>query len=431
MPIDPELGFTADVIRDANRFVGRTELIRQCILALNSSTGLISVFGKRGVGKSSLLRQIQQMALGDYTLAKRAGLIKFIPDKPRTYLTVYYSCDALINDGKGLLSRLCTDQSAEDSLLRLVPDEGKEIVEFTRSKEVSAGADLKVVNWGAKGVESTKYAKVVPNDIVQTFRNYVEAIVTHQVKKRMKRDALLIILDEFDVIENKTGIGSLIKSLTTPEVKFAICGIGKDLSDLVEDHASVERLIEQGVLPVKPMPLAESEEIITRACGLFKGLIDFAPGISIRIAELGQGYPYFVQLIGKQCVNEANACNTNLVDDEILGKVIEDLKSGKAFPTLEAAYQRAIGNSKDRQLLLHLLADQPSEQSKFSDEVGRIVLKTARQDAEDLDVQYVDQLIPRLVEKKYGPVLERVNERQGTYEFVNPVLRQYVRLREF
>ena len=145
MPIDPELGFTADVIRDANRFVGRTELIRQCILALNSSTGLISVFGKRGVGKSSLLRQIQQMALGDYTLAKRAGLIKFIPDKPRTYLTVYYSCDALINDGKGLLSRLCTDQSAEDSLLRLVPDEGKEIVEFTRSKEVSAGADLKVV----------------------------------------------------------------------------------------------------------------------------------------------------------------------------------------------------------------------------------------------------------------------------------------------
>lgn len=431
MIIDPELGFTADVIRDPSRFVGRTELIRQCILALNSSTGLISVFGKRGVGKSSLLRQIQQMALGDYTLAKRAGLVKSIPNKPRTYLTVYYSCDALIKDGRELLSRLCTDQSAEDGLLRLVPDEGKEIVEFTRSKEISAGADLKVINWGAKGIESTKYAKVVPNDIVQTFRNFLDAIVTHQVKKRMKRDALLIILDEFDVIENKTGIGSLIKSLTTPEVKFAICGIGKDLSDLVDDHASVERLIEQGVLPVKPMPLAESEEIITRASDLFKGLMQFSTGIATKIAELGQGYPYFVQLIGKQCVNEANSCNTNLINDLILDKVVEDLKSGRAFPTLEAAYQRAIGNSKDRQLLLHLLADQPSEQSQFSDEVGRIVLKTARQDAEDLDVQYVDQLIPRLVEKRYGPILERVNERQGTYEFVNPVLRQYVRLRQF
>lgn len=431
MPIDPEMGFTADVIRDPSRFVGRTDLIRDCILAINAPTGLISVYGKRGVGKSSLLRQIQQMALGEYTLAKRAGISHLIPHSPRTYLTAYYSCDSLIKDGKDLLSRLCNDQSAEDSLLRLVPDEGKEIVEFTRSKEVSAGADLKVINWGAKGVDSTKYAKVVPGDIVQTFRNFVDAIVTHQVKKRMKRDGLLILLDEFDVIENKDGIGSLIKSLTTPEVKFAICGIGRDLTDLVSDHASIERLIEQGVLPVKPMSIPESEGIISRAEELFKGAVQFERGISKQIAELGQGYPYFVQLIGKQCINEINMRNSEMVDQSVLDKVISDLKSGKAFPTLEAAYQRAIGNSKDRQLLLHLLADQPTEQSLFSDEVGRIVLKTARQDAEDLDIQYVDQLIPRLVEKKYGPVLERVTERQGTYEFVNPVLRQYIKLREF
>lgn len=431
MPIDPELGFTADVIRDPSRFVGRTELIRDCILAINSPTGLISVFGKRGVGKSSLLRQIQQIALGEYILAKRAGLTYLIPPKPRTYLTVYYSCDSLIRDGRDLLSRLCNDQSAEDSLLRLVPNEGKEIVEFTRSKEVSAGADLKVINWGAKGIESTKYAKIIPDDIVQTFRNFIDAVVTHQVKKRMKRDALLIILDEFDVIQNKDGIGSLIKSLTTPEVKFAICGIGKDLSDLVHDHGSIERLIEQGVLPIKTMPLEESKEIIFRSMELFKGLISFQPEIVSRIAELGQGYPYFVQLIGKQCVSEANIRNSKIVDDTVFEKVLSDLKTGKAFPTLEAAYQRAIGNSTDRQLLLHLLADQTSEETMFSDEIGRIVLKTARRDAEDLDIQYVDQLIPRLIEKKYGPVLERVTERQGTYEFVNPVLRQYIKLREF
>ena len=97
MFVNPEIGFTADVIRDPSRFVGRTELIRDCIAALNSATGLITVFGKRGVGKSSLLRQIQQMALGEYALAKKAGLTHLIPAKPRTYLTVYYSCDSLIN----------------------------------------------------------------------------------------------------------------------------------------------------------------------------------------------------------------------------------------------------------------------------------------------------------------------------------------------
>ena len=426
MAIDPEIGFTADVIRDPGRFVGRTELIRDCITALNAATGLISVYGKRGVGKSSLLRQVQQMALGEYTLVKRAGLTNLIPARPRTYLTVYYTCDSLIKNGKDLISRLVNDQDAEDGLLRLVPNDGKDIVEFARSKEVSAGADLKVVSWGAKGIESSKYAKVVANDVIQTFRNFVNAVVDHQVHRRMKRDGLLIILDEFDVIENKQGLGALIKSLTTPEVKFAVCGVGRDLADLIADHASVERLIEQGVLAVKPMSLAESEGIIHRAAELFRGAVRFSPGIASKIADLAQGYPYFVQLIGKQCVSEMNSRGGDVIDDEIFSAVVHGLKTGKAFPTLESAYQRAIGGSDGRQLLLQLLAEQSSEAS-FTDEIGRVVLKNSRTVAEELGVQFVDQVMPRLVEAKYGPVLERVN--QGVYEFVNPVLRQYIRLR--
>jgi hypothetical protein len=46
--IDPEIGFTSDVIRDPRRFVGRVDLIRNCINALNTSLSLIAVFGKRG-----------------------------------------------------------------------------------------------------------------------------------------------------------------------------------------------------------------------------------------------------------------------------------------------------------------------------------------------------------------------------------------------
>jgi len=378
------------------------------------------------VGKSSLLRQIQQMALGDNTLAKNAGLSTIVPKRPRTYLTVYYTCDSLIKDGKDLIARLINDQDPEDGLLRLVPNDGKEIIEFTRTKEVSGGADLKVVSWGAKGIEASKYAKVVPGDSVQSFRNFVSAIVDHQVHRRMKRDSLLIILDEFDTIENKQGIGSLIKSLTTPNVKFAVCGVGRDLADLIDDHASVDRLMEQGILPVKPMTLAESEGIITKAAELFNGQIRFAPGIAAKIAELGQGYPYFVQLIGKQCVNEVNSRGTDFIDDDIIDVVVAGLKAGKAFPSLERAYKRAIGDSESRQLLLQLLAEQATE-SSFTDEIGRVILKDSRTVAEELGVQFIDQVVPRLVDPKYGPVLERVD--QGVYEFVNPVLRQYIRLR--
>ncbi|MGA8148633.1 MAG: ATP-binding protein [Gallionellaceae bacterium] len=427
--IDPEIGFTSDAIKDPVRFVGRTELIRRCVQGLNSPVSLLAIYGKRGVGKSSLLRQIQQLALGDYTLVKRAGLTHEIPQKPRTFLTVYYSCDSLITSGESLLSRLCNDQDAEDGLLRLVPDDGKELTEFTRTKEVSGGADLKLINWGAKGIESSKYARTVPNDIAQTFRNYVSAIISHQVKKRMGRDGLLILLDEFDVIQDKHGLGSVIKSLTNAEVKFGICGIGQDLNDLVADHASVERLLEQGAIHVKPMASPEARQILDRAEELFQGALTFDEPAKDKICEVAQGYPYFVQMLGRACVSKANQAQTNKISLEVLTMVLDDIKEGIAFPTLESAYQRAIGESDDRKMLLHILADQPEGAAQIEGDVGRVFLKDARKDANDLKVEFVDQLLPRLLDKKFGPVLRSVPEGRGIYEFVNPVFRLYVRLR--
>lgn len=427
--IDPEIGFTSDVIKDSQRFVGRANTIRDCINALSSPVSLIAIYGKRGVGKSSLLRQVQQMALGDYSLAERAGLAHELPSRPRTYVTVYYSCDSLISNGIGLLQRLCNDQDDEDGLLRLVPNDGKEIVEFTRTKEVKAGADLKVINWGTKGIEASKYARVVPGDDVQTFRNFVSSIVTHQVHKRMKRDSLLILLDEFDVIKDKSGVGSLIKSLTSAEVKFGICGIGHDLYELVEDHASIERLLEQGAIPVAPMPEYELNGVFTRAEELFEGKMRFEDSVKKSAVSISQGYPYFAQLLGKACVTKSNEKNSSVVTDEIYKLVLDDIKTGRAFPTLERLYQRAIGNSQDRQLLLHLLAEQPEDHTIFSDDIGRIILRKTRQEAETFNIQYIDQLLPRLLDKNYGPILNRIPEKPGVYEFVNPIFRLYVQLR--
>jgi Cdc6-like AAA superfamily ATPase len=427
--IDPEIGFTSDVIRDPERFVGRTDLISDCIRALNSPLGLIAIYGKRGVGKSSLLRQVQQMALGDYNLATKAGLGHLIPGRPRRCLTVFYTCDSLIKSGQDLVSRLCNDQNQEDGLLRLVPDDGKELVEFTRAKEIDAGADLKLVKWGVKGIEGSKYARTVPGDIIQTFRNFVTAIVAHQVSGRMKREGLLILLDEFDVITDKSGLGSLIKSLSSESVKFAICGVARDLNGLVKDHASVERLLEEGAIHVRPMPPDEARAIVVTANERFKKQMLFDGDAVERIVSLSEGYPYLVQMFGKACVNAANKLSVHIVDAKIVDGIQNDIRSGTAFPTLETQYQKAIGNSEHRQLLLHLLAEQPEDNTFFNDEVGKVVLKTIRADAQDLGVEFIDQLMPRLVDQNYGPVLIRLEDRPGVYEFANPIFRVYVKLR--
>jgi hypothetical protein len=196
--VNPEVGFTSDVIKDPNRFVGRSILIRDSIAALNSSLGLIAIYGRRGVGKSSLTRQVQALANGNYELFRRAGLFHLLPEKPRKYYTVYYQCDSMISNAADLLARLCNDTNAEDGLLRLVPDKGKTLVEFSRASEDSLGLDLKIVNWGNKGQDSSKYANAVAGDLVQTFRNFANSVVDHNNTMFSKRDGVLILLDEFE-----------------------------------------------------------------------------------------------------------------------------------------------------------------------------------------------------------------------------------------
>jgi Cdc6-like AAA superfamily ATPase len=426
--VNPEIGFTSDVIKDPHRFVGRADLIREAIDALNSSLGLIAIYGKRGVGKSSLMRQIQALASGNYELVRRAGLHHLLPSKPRRYYTVYYQCDSNIMNTNDLITRLCNDTNEEDGLLRLVPDKGKELVEFSRSTEGSVGLDLKVINWGGKGQEALKYTNAVPGDLIQTFRNFINSVETNN-KLFGKRDSLLILLDEFDVIRDKTGLGSLIKSLSSEKVKFGICGIGRDLSSLISDHASVGRLIEQGSIFVRPMSYEETSQIFTVATKLFSQKVTFAGQVVEQISELCDGYPYFAQLIGKSCVNEANSQGTNHIDQSILSAVTGKIRSGQAFPKLEAGYQKAIGESDDRAILLALLAEQQEDRTEYDAQLGQVFLSKTRPSAQELGVEYMDQLLPRLIEERYGPILVKIPDTRGSYEFTDPVFRAYVKLR--
>ena len=430
MLLNPEDGFTSAEIRDAKRFVGRSNLIRDCIKALNSPVGLLAVYGRRGVGKSSLLRQIQNMANGDYTIASKAGIYHLVPEKPRRYYTVYYTCDAIISDANSLLTRLCNDQHPEDGLLRLVPDQGKELIEFSRADEGSIGVDLKVVKWGDKGTDSSKYARVVPGDVVQTFRNFVESVVEANNRLFNKRDSVLILLDEFDVLQNKSGLGSLIKSLTSSKVKFGICGIARDLTELVEDHQSVERLLEEGSVDVKPMSPSETRAIFGRAEELYKGRVKFTDAVVDKIVALSDGYPYLAQLIGRACVNRLNELAETEVTWKLFEGVLDDIRSGTVLPTLESAYLRAVGQSEPRRLLLTILAEQTTDSSRYNDDVQRVALRDIRGITQDFEIEHVDQLVPRLIDKKFGPALIRDPDIYGAYEWVNPVLRAYVRLRK-
>lgn len=424
--VDPEAGFTSAVIKDPQRFVGRRKLVESSMRAVGTASSLIAVFGKRGVGKSSLLRQVQTLATGDYELARRAGLHHLVPEHPKRYYTVFYTCDSSIADLQELLLRICTDSDPIDGLLRLVPHKGKELVEFSRSNSDEAALDLKVLKWGSKGEDAEKYSSSLRADTIQTFRNFCSSILQHNNRFWKKRDGVLICIDEFDVIQDKSGIGSLIKSLSSERLKFAISGISDDLTELIADHESVDRLIEQGYAHVRPMDRDETGKIFETAQRLFNEKRVFQDAVVERIFEVSMGYPYFVQLIGKRCVEVSNSVGHDTINTEILDSVLDEIAEGTAFPAMESKYQRAIGDSEARAILLTLLAE---EEVSIDEVLGGISLKKIRTTAQELEIEHMDQLVPRLIDKKFGPALVRKLDQRGTYEFLDPVFRAYVRMR--
>lgn len=178
-----------------------------------------------------------------------------------------------------------------------------------------------------------------------------------------------------------------------------------------------------------PMSPAETRGIFSTAETLFKGKVKFGKDVVDQIVEMSEGFPYFAQLIGKASVQYGNNIGTNDLDKKIFGEVLERIKEGRAFPNLEDQYQLAIGKSKERAMLLVLLAEQRSDSTLYNDEIGRVVLQKTRSAAQGLGIEYIDQLMPRLVEERYGPALVKTSDQRGVYEFSDPVFRAYVKLR--
>jgi hypothetical protein len=76
-----------------------------------------------------------------------------------------------------------------------------------------------------------------------------------------------------------------------------------------------------------------------------------------------------------------------------------------------------------------LIAEQKSDVTQYNEEIGSVVFQRTRSTAQGLGIEYIDQLVPRLVEERYGPVLIKTSEQKGVYEFADPVFRAYVKLR--
>jgi Cdc6-like AAA superfamily ATPase len=397
-------------ITDPERFAGRKAQVEQCYLGLMADGSNLALLGNRGVGKSSLARQLALLATGHNDLLERYEVPH---DRKLDFLTLSYTCGNTIRSTDHLLERLLSSADCLSPWLYDVP-QAKKILEAYNPKFEASVLGIGVGLGGTKSTEVTSEKPGPDHDTASVFTNVVSLLS----KQQPARDGILLIVDEFDQIADKTGFASFLKALATnvPKLKFAIVGVAHDLYDLMKEHQSSDRLFAGGVVPVPAMNAQELGEIIGIAETQIENAIRFDKGARDRLVSLAQGHPYMLHLLGKHSFRSAWRQGRDLIRADDVSSTLRTIAESGADPVLEGRYKKAIQSSPHREAVLRALA--------FSEKNGEVWTTDAYPIATKAGVENPSQYVGNLVIDEYGAELIKVRDRY--YRFKDSLFRAYV-----
>lgn len=401
----------AQEIKDIDRFAGRDDELLALSTALQSDGAQIVLYGQRGVGKSSLARQLAKLATNDDELISR---LKQPPFEPLDFLPIYISCDDSIVDIERLLLRLLSD---EDGLAPWVPFK---VVEKKSSGEIGTKFSVKVIELGGKKTDAiTERVQEIESDIVSVFTTACRAVVKTGVAKH----GLLIIVDEFDRIKNRSGLASLLKTLGPEGVTFALVGVATTVQDLVTEHESVARQLADGSVHVKPMRDDELQEIFDRAENLLEKKHTFSAEARSWIIKISRGHPFYVHLVGKHALLRSIATSTKEISLANAKEALSEIALKGSAPIQESTYKTAIGHSYTREVILKRFAE------RSEDEIHTTELYAGIGRELGIEAGTVSVYVGHLGGSKYGAVLKKTRERY--YQFADSVFKAYAAARPY
>jgi len=393
------------------RFAGRQEQLTDAYRAMLSDGANIALIGGRGIGKTSLAKQLLAIASGDQSLLHRLNIPA---DKPCDFLAFYFSCGANTENLDNLLESLLTSESGLKDWIYDIP-EAKRVTE-----RLTGSGNISILTIGAgKTTERSSRSAATENSLELIFTN----VATKITQATGAKNGLFLIIDEFDRIDDPTGIGPFLKGVATnaPMVKFCIVGVSHDIHMLMKEHESSDRLFAGAVVRVPPMTSAELSEIIDIAEDSIDKAIRFSDEARTRLVNLANGHPYMVHLIGKFALRRAHEHNQEIIEDDDILQTIDHIASTGRDPALEGRYMKAIASSPQRETVLHALAENVSGDSleAHTTSTYRICL--------DRGVENPSQYVGHLASNDYGSEITKVRERY--YRFRDTLFHTYVLVR--
>lgn len=242
----------------------------------------------------------------------------------------------------------------------------------------------------------------------------------------------IIILDEFDKLTNAGARGlvaNTIKSLSdyTVAATLILVGVANSIDDLLAEHQSISRALEQ--VPMPRMKPRELEEIVsTRLARL--GMKMAKPAMA-QIVGLSSGLPHYAHLLGLYSVRSALRAKALTVEEPHVDDA-EKLCLEKVDGSLVSQYHRASQSHRSgniyKEVLLACALAEPDERGYFPAKAVEFPLSTIMK--KQYTTEMFGQHLKKLNTEDRGEILEvDGTPRRFRYRFQEPLMQPYVILR--
>lgn len=338
--MNPASAFTpAKVIEDPDRFAGRQRELDEVAAGLAIPGGHMMIYGNRGIGKSSLAHQMMLMAQGHASVIER---LTHKPFEDFDFVPVYIQCDDSIGSIEELIARLLT---TSEGLADWLPFKVTRI-----NSEGSSSLSLKITEIGGSAAAKSNVEEVresVSPDVYAIFQNCLKSLLD----SRIAQSGILIVVDEFDRVKDKSGLASLMKSLNY-KVKFALVGVSTNVTELIGDHESVARQLTGGCVRVEPMTNEEIYDLFDRAEASLLGEVKFPVETRDYISSLAKGHPFLVQMLGLNSTIAALRSGSSNVTRMDAETALNEIAVKGTAPIQEGMYKAAVAHSYTREVVL-------------------------------------------------------------------------------
>jgi hypothetical protein len=393
-----------------SQFAGRKGEIESLVDALYVDGTCPIIYGDRGLGKTSLALQVERIALGDTELLDELDLPDRVLPADSRFTTFSFPCSDGVGNKDELLQRLINTAAGFD------PHSTQPSA--AQSRKLTTRVKLKIFE---REVEETYGGQRRAHEFERlSIEEKFQIIAEHIVEKNQSK--VLFIIDELDRIKDTRGLASIIKNMSGREVKFLLVGVGQSVSALLHDHGSLQRTLIQ--VPVSVMRDDDCAAIITktefalRQAGVQMG---FSSSAINSIVEASGGFPWFVHTIAQEALRLTFEAGKSEVPQANVRRAIGLLSSRKYGQQFYDMYQSAVGNSKQREIVLRLFAKWLDSDLPTSDLYPL---------AHELHVANPALLAKQLMSQQYGAVLVRPPYAPASlFRFTNAMFKRYVNLR--